>query len=71
MCGWLSQGVDKRTASPPHVPASTSVSDASNFEQDEDYEDQELDDTPPGQDDQGQFAAFDSGISSDEDDDDI
>jgi hypothetical protein len=62
--------VEQRTASPPHVPASTSVSDASNFEQDEDYEDQQLDDTPPAAGDQLQFAAFDSGISDDDEEDD-
>jgi len=36
------------------------MSDASNFEQDDDYEDQQLDDTPPSKSDQKLFAEFDA-----------
>ena len=50
-----------RTVLAPYVPASTSASDASNFEQ-EDYEVAELDETPPSSADQLLFADFsDSG----------
>jgi hypothetical protein len=52
-----------RTVPAPYVPASTSASDASNFDQ-EGYEVAELDDTPPSNADQLLFADFsDSGVS--------
>ena len=56
MCGWSAS----RGVAAPYVPASTSMSDASNFEQDDDYEDQQLDDTPPSKSDQKLFAEFDA-----------
>ena len=56
LCGWSAS----RGVAAPYVPASTSMSDASNFEQDDDYEDQQLDDTPPSKSDQKLFAEFDA-----------
>ena len=55
--------VHARTVPAPHVPASTSMSDASNYEQ-EDYEVAALNDTPPSSADQLLFADF-SGDTGD------
>ena len=50
-----------RTVPAPYVPPSVSVSEASNFVQDADYDMPEVDDTPPSIADQQLFAEFSTG----------